>query len=175
MCANRERRKIDAAIIWNHLTPKLIAGESMIAKTAQLNIRCAPSTADALKALAESERLPLGEVVQLLLDRFQPTPDESIIDGWKAGIEERINELELQVKALSVESKPKASRSVEVSGNPSLGPEAGSFKEAVIQCYQSGITSFQEIANRLAAQGYRNSSGNLYHRKQVARIIAGMK
>lgn len=145
----------------------------MIAKTAQLNIRCAPSTADALKALAESERLPLGDVIQLLLDRFQPIPVESVMDGWKVEVEARINELELQVKALSTDSKLIASRRVKVSDHP--GPESGSFKEAVIQCYQSGITGYQQIADQLTLQGYRNSSGNPYHRKQVARIIAGTK
>ena len=147
----------------------------MIAKTAQLNIRCAPSTADALKMLSESERLPLGEVIQLLLDCFQATPRESIMDSWKTGIEARINELEQQVKALSSGTKLKAPRHVEVSENPIPEPEAGSFKEAVIQCYQSGITGYQQIADQLTLQGYRNSSGNPYHRKQVARIIVGMK
>lgn len=147
----------------------------MIAKTAQLNIRCAPSTADTLKALAESERLPLGEVIQLLLNRFQPIPHESSIESWKIGIEERINELEQQVKALSDDSKPIASHRVKVSENPIPEPEAGSFKEAVIQCYQSGITGYQQIADKLSAQGYRNANNNPYHRKQVARIIVGMK
>ena len=147
----------------------------MVPKTAQLNIRCTQSAADALKALSESERLPLGEVIQLLLDCFQPTPRESVMDEWKAGIESRLAELEEWRMMLSVESKPKASRRVEVSGNPSPGPEAGSFQEEVIKLYQDGVSSFQMIAEQLEERGYRNANGNPFHRKQVARIIGGLK
>jgi len=157
--------------------PRLIAGESMIAKTTQLNIRCDPSTAAAFKALAESERWPLGDMLQRLLDRYQPKSLESslVTESWKTEVEARLHELEQQVKRLSPESKPIASRRVKQSDHPVSESEAASFKEAVIQCYQSGITSFQEIADQLSAQGYRNSKGNPHHRKQVARIIAGLK
>ncbi len=147
----------------------------MIAKTAQLNIRCAPSTADTLKMLSESERLPLGEVIQLLLDRFQSTPRESVIDEWKVEVEARLHNLEEQMMVLSSGTKPKASHRVEVSDNPSPEPEAGSFQDAVIQLYQAGTTSFQMIADRLAERGYRNANGNPYHRKQISRIISGNK
>ena len=147
----------------------------MVTKTAHLNIRMTQSAADALKMLSESERLPLGEVIQLLLDCFQPTPRESVMDEWKAGIESRLAELEEWRMMLSVESKPKASRRVEVSGNPSPGPEAGSFQEAVILLHQSGIAGYQQIADTLAERGYRNANGNPYHRKQVERIIARLK
>ena len=147
----------------------------MVPKTAQLNIRCTQSAADALKALSESERLPLGEVIQLLLNRFQPMPVESVIDEWKAGIDSRLVELEEWRMMLSVESKPKASRRVEVYGNSLPGPEAGSFQDAVLQLYQSGTTSFQMIAEQLEERGYRNANGNPFHRKQVERIIARLK
>ena len=146
----------------------------MVTKTAHLNIRMTQAAADALKVLAESERLPLGEVIQLLLDRFQPTPRESVIDEWKVEVEARINELEQQIKVLSSGTKVKASRRVEACGNSSPGPEAVSFQDAVLQLYQAGTTSFQEIAEQLEERGYRNSNGNPYHRKQVARIITSM-
>ena len=106
------------------------------------------AAADALKMLSESERLPLGEVIQLLLDRFQPTPRESVIDEWKAGIDSRLVELEEWRMMLSVESKPKASRRVEVYGNSLPGPEAGSFQEEVIKLYQDGCLLYTSPSPR---------------------------
>ena len=147
----------------------------MVPKTAHLNIRMTQDAADALKALAESERLPLGEVIQLLLNCFQPTPRESVVDEWKVEVEARLHNLEEQMMVLSSGTKPKASHRVKVCGNPSPGPEAGSFQAAVLQLYQSGVSSFQEIAEQLEERGYRNANGNPYHRKQVARIITGIK
>ena len=147
----------------------------MVTKTAHLNIRMTQSAADALKALAEAERLPLGEVIQILLDNFQPIPRESVVDEWKVEVEARLYNLEEQMMVLSSETKPKASRRVEVSGNPSPGPEAGSFQEEVIKLHQSGVAGYQQIADTLAERGYRNANGNPFHRKQVERIIARLK
>ena len=127
------------------------------------------SAADALKALSESERLPLGETIQLLLDHFQPTPHESTTDDWKVSVEVRLNDLEQQVKALSSEGKPKASRRVKVSENVDHD-----LANAVMKLHQSGVTGYQEIADQLTEQGYRNSRGNPYHRKQIARILSGV-
>lgn len=147
----------------------------MVTKTAHLNIRMTRAAADALKMLSESERLPLGEVIQLLLDRFQATPRESVINEWKVKIEARINELEEQMMVLSTDTKQKASHNVKVSENHTVKSEIESFQSAVIECYQSGITNFQMIADRLAERGYRNANGNPYHRKQISRIISGNK
>ena len=147
----------------------------MVTKTAHLNIRMTQSAADALKALAEAERLPLGEVIQILLDRFHPVAHESNIENWKVGIEARINVLEEQIILLSTDTKQKASHNVKVSENHTVKSEIESFRYAVIECYQSGISGFQEIAKQLSDQGFRNANGNPYHRRQVSRIISNFK
>ena len=67
-----------------------------------------------------------------------------------------------------------ASPQSKAAGKPADKPVAGSFKEAVIACYQSGITCYQQIATLIAEQGYRNSRGNKYGRREVQRVIAAL-
>ena len=140
----------------------------------QINIRCNEDTADNFKRLAESAAMPLGAFLEKLLACYQPAIVDSnpVADDWKVGIEARLEVLERQLQALSSESKVIAPPKIKVAGKPVSAPAAGSFKEAVIECYQSGITCYQQIATLIADQGLRNSRGNKYGRREVQRVIA---
>jgi hypothetical protein len=142
-------------------------------KSTQINIRCQQETADSLKMLAESERLTLGAFLEKLLACYQPAIVDSspVADDWKVGMEARLDALESQFKALSADSAPIATPKVKAAQSAVAEPVAGSFKDAAIRLYQSGITNYQQIANLLSEQGYRNGKGNLYGRREVQRVI----
>ena len=140
----------------------------------QINIRCNQETADSLKKLAESERITLGAFLEKLLACYQPAIVDSchVADDWKVGMEARLEALEQAFKALSADSPPIAAPKVKAAHSAVAEPIAGRFKEAVIECYQSGIVNYQVIANQIAAKGIRNAKGNKYGRREVQRVIA---
>ena len=87
------------------------------------------------------------------------------------GIEARLDALEQALKARSTAGD----RSSLPKVNAAPSDLTGLWKAEAIRLYQSGISSYQAIADQIAEQGYRNAKGNIFGRREVQRAIEGIK
>jgi predicted DNA-binding ribbon-helix-helix protein len=134
-------------------------------KTVQVNVRCSTDTADKLKRLAEQRKMTLGELVESLMDCYHRQESDSVnrLDSIEARLDALEQALQARSTAVDRSSLPKV--------NAAPSDLAGDWKAVAISLYQSGIHSYQAIAEQLSEQGYRNSRGNAYGRREVQRTI----
>lgn len=126
----------------------------------QVNIRCVGSTADALKALAASQRATLGETLQLLLSSYQP--DSALLPADSDAIADlRSTVADLESRLTALESRLCA---------PAPAP-ALSERDAMIMALHGQGISKTEIQRKLFDAGWKTDTGNHLSRDTISRVL----